>query len=156
MRIVTASVGIACSIPAMERASKSSGTRWCGFIRKAGMFPRALLRREAFFCGYEAAYGSGLGAQIHLPEAGEGLGAGPSVPLRHDGLLFGEFTGAVLLEVPPHFDASRFFQEIPHVALGDVTQEGRFTLMQEGKTIWEEGVSNLAEIWSKPFREVLE
>jgi phosphoribosylformylglycinamidine synthase II len=105
---------------------------------------------------FEAAYGSGLGAQIHLPEAGEGLGAGPSIPLRHDGLLFGEFTGAVLLEVPPHFDASRFFQEIPHFALGNVTQEGRFTLMQEGKTLWREEVSNLAEIWSKPFREVLE
>lgn len=118
----------------------------------------AIAEGGVFLPVFEAAYGSGWGAQIDLPRIMEDASTGTKsvVPFRNDGLLFGEFIGAALLEVPPGFDASRSFQGIPYVTLGNVTSESRITLIQEGKTIWQEEVSDLAEVWSKPFREVLE
>ena len=92
---------------------------------------------------FEAAFGSGLGARVEF----DGLPAA-----RRDGLLFGEFIGTCLLEVPPDFEIS---PEIPHQFLGHVTAESRLTLVEHGAVIWEEGIAQLAESWSRTFREVV-
>ena len=95
---------------------------------------------------FEAAYGSGLGARVDF----DGM---PSA--RRDGLLFGEFIGSCLLEVPPDFEIPAHVAGIPHHFLGHVTAEPRLTFADHGAVIWEEAVSKLAESWSKTFREVV-
>ena len=95
---------------------------------------------------FEATFGSGLGAQINLDFHISG---------RKDGLLFGEFVGAVLLEVAPGCELEKSFQGIPHWVIGEVTAEPRLKLTRRGKTVWVESVSVLAEGWAKTFREVV-
>jgi hypothetical protein len=36
-----------------------------------------------------------------------------------------------------------------------VTAEPRLTFVDHGAVVWEETISNLAEIWTKTFREVV-
>jgi phosphoribosylformylglycinamidine synthase len=95
---------------------------------------------------FEAAFGSGLGAQVDF----DGITAA-----RRDGLLFGEFIGSCLLEVPPAFEIPAHLPGISHHFLGLVTAEPRLTLVDEGAVIWEELVAQLAEGWSETFREVV-
>jgi len=95
---------------------------------------------------FEAAFGSGLGARVDL----RGIPAS-----RRDGLLFGEFIGACLLEVPPDFEIPAHLAGIPHHFLGHVTAEPRLTLVDQETVIWEESVSQLAESWSETFNEVV-
>jgi len=95
---------------------------------------------------FEAAFGSGLGARVDF----DGFKAA-----RRDGLLFGEFIGSCLLEVPPDFDIPAQVAGIPHQFLGHVTAEPRLTLVEHGAVIWDEDVSQLAESWSETFREVV-
>jgi len=95
---------------------------------------------------FEGALGSGLGARVDF----ESLPPG-----RRDGLLFGEFIGACLLEVPPDFEAPKRLAGIPHHFLGHVIAEPRLTLAEHGEAIWEEDVAKLAERWSATFREVV-
>jgi phosphoribosylformylglycinamidine synthase len=92
---------------------------------------------------FEAAYGSGLGAGVEL--AGEDIA----------GLLFGEFTGSVLLEVPASVDLRKYIGNLPHLLLGEVTSAPKLELASEGETIWEYSVSSLAEAWSSTFQEVV-
>jgi hypothetical protein len=40
--------------------------------------------------------------------------------------------------------------------MGEVTAEPKLALTVGGETIWQESISNLAESWAKPFREVVE
>jgi phosphoribosylformylglycinamidine synthase subunit PurSL len=95
---------------------------------------------------FEGAFGSGLGVKLDLSD----------IPApRRDGLLFGEFVGACLLEVPVDFDFSKHFAQIPHLLLGEVTIEPRLTLVDHGAVIWEDNSSKLAERWSETFREVM-
>ena len=54
---------------------------------------------------FEAAFGSGLGARVDF----DGIPAA-----RRDGLLFGEFIGSCLLEVPPDFEIPAQLAGIPH------------------------------------------
>jgi phosphoribosylformylglycinamidine synthase len=96
---------------------------------------------------FEAAFGSGLGARIKLDTP---------IPGRRDGLLFAEFIGTVLLEVPADCDVEESFAGIPHQVMGEVTAEPKLALTVGGETIWQESISNLAESWAKPFREVVE
>jgi phosphoribosylformylglycinamidine synthase II len=95
---------------------------------------------------FEAAYGSGLGAQFNL-----------DVPIsgRRDGLLFGEFIGSVYLEVSPGCDLAGTFAGVPHAVIGEVTAEPRLILTKGGKLVWHEEISKLAEIWSSTFSEVV-
>jgi phosphoribosylformylglycinamidine (FGAM) synthase-like enzyme len=95
---------------------------------------------------FEAAFGSGLGARVEL----DGVKAA-----RRDGLLFGEFIGACLLEVAPEFEVPAHLAGIPHQFLGYTTSEPRLTLSEHGTVIWEESVAQLAESWSETFREVV-
>jgi phosphoribosylformylglycinamidine synthase len=93
---------------------------------------------------FEAAFGSGLGARVDF----DGIRAA-----RRDGLLFGEFIGSCLLEVPPDFEVP--LAGIPHQFLGHVTAEPRLTFVDQGAVIWEQAVAKLAESWSETFREVV-
>jgi phosphoribosylformylglycinamidine synthase len=95
---------------------------------------------------FEGAFGSGLGARVDF-------GGIPQV--RRDGLLFGEFIGACLLEVPPDFEIPVHLAGIPHQFIGHVTAEPQFTLVDHGAVIWEESIAKLAESWSETFREVV-
>jgi len=95
---------------------------------------------------FEAAFGSGLGARVEF---------GGILSERRDGLLFGEFIGSCLLEVPPDFEIGAELAGIPHRFLGHVTAEPRLTLTDHGEVIWEESTAQLAESWAQTFREVV-
>ncbi len=96
---------------------------------------------------FEAAFGSGLGARIELDSSLRG---------RKDGLLFGEFVGSVLLEVPAGRKLDESLAAIPHQVIGKVIAKPELVLAADGKAIWQESVSTLAEGWAKTFREVVE
>jgi phosphoribosylformylglycinamidine synthase II len=107
---------------------------------------------------FEAALGSGLGARLDfglLASAQTGRTGSDAKP-RRDGLLFGEFIGSVLLEVAPDFDGGDSLSEVPHAVVGEVIPAPRLILTLGENTIWQDGISSLARVWSKPFREVLE
>ena len=95
---------------------------------------------------FEASYGSGLGAVIDVSQ--------PAAP-RYDGLLFGEFVGSVLLEVAPDCDLARTFGKVPHRVIGEVTDEAKLVLKKGSEILWEDLTSNLAEVWSSTFKEVV-
>ncbi|MBZ5668406.1 MAG: hypothetical protein LAO04_01570 [Acidobacteriia bacterium] len=95
---------------------------------------------------FEAAFGSGLGARVELDAIPPG---------RRDGLLFGEFIGSCLIEVSPDCELSSHLAGIPYRVLGEVTEEPRLTVTERGAVVWEEAVAQLAESWSKTFREVV-
>jgi phosphoribosylformylglycinamidine (FGAM) synthase-like enzyme len=95
---------------------------------------------------FEGAFGSGLGARVDF-------GGMPTA--RRDGFLFGEFIGACLLEVPPDFEIPAHVAGIPHQFIGHVTAEPRLTLVDHETVIWETAIAQLAESWSKTFREVV-
>ena len=96
---------------------------------------------------FEACYGSGLGARVEFTDSGNG---------RADGQLFGEFIGSVLLEVSPEVDVGTHLKEIPYRILGEVRSEPSMVIDVDGKNVWHESISKLAESWSKTFREVVE
>jgi phosphoribosylformylglycinamidine synthase subunit PurSL len=96
---------------------------------------------------FEAAFGSGLGARIEMnAESGT----------RSDEVLFGEFVGAVLLEVPPEFVDGLSKFAIPYQAIGEVISEPRLILAEGSNVLWQQSVASLEAAWSKPFREVVE
>ena len=96
---------------------------------------------------FEAAWGSSLGVRVNLDVSGPG---------RRDGLLFGEFVGSVLLEVPPDCNVEPLLGGIPYRELGHVTQEPHLVLAEADNILWQEDTAALAECWRKPFREVVE
>jgi phosphoribosylformylglycinamidine (FGAM) synthase-like enzyme len=96
---------------------------------------------------FEGSWGSGLGAQVDFPN---------SLPGRRDGILFGEFVGSVLLEIPAKCDLATFLNGIPHCVIGEVIPQPRLVLAEGAKVVWQESTSNLAERWSKTFHEVVE
>ena len=96
---------------------------------------------------FEAAFGSGLGARIELnAESGT----------RKDELLFGEFVGTVLLEVSPEVEKGLSALSVPHQTIGEVIADPQLIFAQGGKALWQQNVADLADVWSKPFREVVE
>ncbi len=100
---------------------------------------------------FEASYGSGLGARVDLTEA---AGHGPaSTP---DRILFGEFIGTAMVEVPAGGDVESILDGVPHRVLGEVRPDAQLSLAGHPGLIWEESTAALAEAWSRPFREVLE
>jgi phosphoribosylformylglycinamidine synthase subunit PurSL len=100
---------------------------------------------------FEAAYGAGLGAVIRL----DALQSAAGSRSRPDALLFGEFVGSVLLEVPPESDVESDLAGVPHSVAGEVTAEPRLVLMDGANILWQEEVASLTEIWQKTFREVV-
>ena len=95
---------------------------------------------------FEGAWGSGLGARIDVPATIRG---------RPD-FLFGEFIGSVLIEVPVAIDLEKVMHGVPYCVLGEVIAEPRLILAEQGKLLWQETTSTLAQTWSKTFNEVLE
>jgi phosphoribosylformylglycinamidine synthase II len=104
----------------------------------------AIAEGGVFMRIFEAAFGSDYGAKIQLPASRDA---------RHDGFLFGEFTGSVLLEIPAELELD---DDIPVVTLGEVAEDPRMVVQVNGNTVWHDSVSNLAGIWSQTFREVME
>jgi phosphoribosylformylglycinamidine synthase len=95
---------------------------------------------------FEAAFGSGLGARVEF----DGYPA-----VRRDGVLFGEFIGACLLELPPDVELSTHLAGIPYRVVGEVTDAASLTLTDHGEVVWEEAVSELTKTWTKTFSEVV-
>ncbi|HKT12327.1 MAG TPA: AIR synthase-related protein [Terriglobia bacterium] len=96
---------------------------------------------------FEAAFGSGLGARIQMnAEPGR----------RADELLFGEFIGAVLLEILPEFEKGLAKLAVPHLTIGEVIAEPQIIVAEGGKVMWQKALTELEAVWSKPFREVVE
>lgn len=96
---------------------------------------------------FEAAFGSGLGARVELS---------PQLKARPDEFLFGEFIGAVLLEVSAEVEKRLSMLAVPHQTIGEVIREPQLVLVQGGNTLWQQNVASLEAAWSKPFREVVE
>ncbi|PYV16264.1 MAG: hypothetical protein DMG21_12175 [Acidobacteria bacterium] len=98
----------------------------------------------------------------------------PGHPQYRVGLLFGEFVGSVIIEVPSAVKLGRPFPNTPFVWLGMVinkpeltraedtltgwrfSAEPQLTLREGSEILWREKTAKLAEYWSKPFREVVE
>lgn len=102
---------------------------------------------------FEAALGSGFGARINLDPL---LDAHAARRPRKDELLFGEFIGSVLLEVPRDLNADGAFAGIPHFVLGEITAEPRIEISAAGQVLWQDDIAALYEVWSAPFRRLLE
>ncbi len=129
---------------------------------------------------FEAGWGSGYGARIDFDafsvggadarlqgarsdrspnENSQTLEAGARASRTHsrkDGLIFGEFIGSVLLEVTPECNLDEHLGDVPYRIIGEVLPEPQLTLQDGGKILWQEPAAALAEVWSKPFREVIE
>src|SRR5579862_8301341 len=120
---------------------------------------------------FEAAYGSGLGASMDLIETGKGiekfserweLKAGKRVPdprkvkPRRDGLVFGEFIGSVILEVPADMKSEEFPKGVARTHLGEVLDEPTLKLRAAESIFWQDSIAALALDWSTAFREVVE
>jgi len=120
---------------------------------------------------FEGCYGSGLGICVTLDGPVSAFGARRRWPedqpangvterrhneVRRDGLLFGEFIGSALIEVPPDSDLGASLDRVPHCIIGKVTAEPRLVLTEAGQVLWEGQTSALAESWARTFREVVE
>ncbi|PYV26478.1 MAG: hypothetical protein DMG27_06665 [Acidobacteria bacterium] len=120
---------------------------------------------------FEGCYGSGLGVWVTLDGPVSAFGARRRWPedqpergaaerrhneVRRDGLLFGEFIGSALIEVPPDSDLGASFDRVPHCVIGKVTAEPRLVFTEAGQVLWEGHTSALAESWGRTFREVVE
>lgn len=120
---------------------------------------------------FESAFGSGLGASMNLVRMGMGFGklserwelkAGKRVPdprqakLRRDGLVFGEFIGSVILEVPEDFRIESFPSGVACTHLGEVIAEPSVRLRGAESVLWQDSIFELSQSWSKTFREVVE
>ena len=92
---------------------------------------------------FEAGLGSGLGARIEI--------AGSES--RADELLFSEFIGAALIEVPPDFSLNP--HSTSYCMIGEVTAERELVVRHGDKEIVREPWTSLETSWSATFREVL-
>ena len=121
---------------------------------------------------FEAAYGSGLGARIELDALVVGSefsdrrehrsGKRVSDPRydqpHRDSLIFGEFIGSVLIEMPIENERD-WCNPLPgrpeYTILGEVVNEPEIVLQEGDDVLWRDRISSLADSWSATFREVL-
>jgi phosphoribosylformylglycinamidine synthase len=104
--------------------------------------------RNLTFCGQA----DGIDREEALPSPPWGRGAGGE---ERQNLLFGEFIGSALIEVKAD-DPMELASDIPCRMVGQVIEDPRLELIEQGRGIWQDSVSHLNTIWSKTFREVLE
>ncbi len=105
---------------------------------------------------FEACLGSGLGARVDMSTPGETTARdSQATQVRQDALLFGEFLGSALIEVVPD-EWSELARHGPCRVVGEVLEDSRLELNSAGRILWQDRVSALEAIWSRPFREVLE
>jgi len=104
---------------------------------------------------FESCLGSGLGARVDLNASHQFAARGAQRAVRRDALLFGEFVGSALIEVAPE-GLGEVPGDLPHRMLGEVLEDSRLELIENGALVWQDRVSALDRIWSETFREVLE
>jgi len=104
---------------------------------------------------FESCLGSGLGACVDLNASDQFAPPGAQRPVRRDVLLFGEFVGSVLLEVASE-GLGEVPGDLPYRMAGEVLEDSRLELIENGKLVWQDRISALDRIWSETFREVLE
>jgi phosphoribosylformylglycinamidine synthase II len=106
---------------------------------------------------FEASFGSGLGATIDCSGSCASEQSHASIPRAAglDGLLFGEFIGSVLIEIPRDVSLPALLGHVPHVQVGEVTADNKLTIRSGQRTVWQEAVPSLAAVWSKTFRELI-
>ena len=95
---------------------------------------------------FEAAMGSGLGAQVDLSKFPQG---------RADGKLFSEAVGALLLEVDASADPLELFGGLPWVEIGQVTESPQLAITNAGQEVLDVPIDDLVKVWEKPFAEVV-
>jgi len=95
---------------------------------------------------FEAAMGSGLGAEIDL-------GAFPKG--RRDGVLFSEAVGAFLLELDSSSDPADLFCGLPWIEIGRVTDSPELAIRDGSEEVLTMPVEDLVRIWERPFAEVV-
>jgi len=95
---------------------------------------------------FEAAMGSGLGADIDL-------GAFPKG--RRDGALFSEAVGAFLLELDSSSDPADLFCGLPWIEIGRVTDSPELAIRDGSEEVLTMPVEDLVRIWERPFAEVV-
>jgi len=110
---------------------------------------------------FEAAWGSGYGAQINLDAFSTHAGAPQGVHVRSprgrkDGAIFGEFVGSVLLEVSSDFNLNEQFGDVNYLVIGEVLPDPQLVLRDQGDVVWRATTAALGDVWSKTFREVIE
>ncbi len=96
---------------------------------------------------FEASFGSGLGARVELGKGAQG---------PRDAQMFGEYVGAVMLEISKEAKLKRLFGTLPYRLVGEVIPEARLVFTEKGKVVWQDSTESLAAAWSKTFREVVE
>lgn len=113
---------------------------------------------------FEAALGSGLGARVDLsafsrplplPDANSRPDSQPPV-ISHLELMFGEFIGAVLLELTPEGVTEAQACGIPCVVAGEVVDNAQLIVVDGERECFAEPISELEKVWGGTFREVLE
>ena len=95
---------------------------------------------------FEAAMGSGLGADIDLSAFPVG---------RRDGALFGEAVGALLLELDSSSDPADLFCGLPWLEIGRVTDSPELAIRDGNEEVLALPVESLVRVWEKPFTEVV-
>ncbi|HUY13698.1 MAG TPA: AIR synthase-related protein [Terriglobia bacterium] len=141
--------------------SPSIRRRWDALLtmRAGGAYVSASAIAEGgtFLRLFEASFGSGLGVEIDfsaVAKSGEGQSSGKD-GTRFDGILFGELTGSVLIEVPRGVPVGSYLHAVPHVQIGEVTANAALTIKNGNQRLWHGPVSDLVEVWSKPFKEMM-
>jgi phosphoribosylformylglycinamidine (FGAM) synthase-like enzyme len=95
---------------------------------------------------FEAAMGSGLGAQVDLS-------AFPAD--RKYGALFSEAVGALLLEVDADADLMDLFGGLPWIEIGHVAESPELIIRDGSDELFRSPIDDLVKIWEKPFAEVV-
>jgi phosphoribosylformylglycinamidine synthase len=95
---------------------------------------------------FEAALGSGLGANVDLASFPNG---------RKDGALFAESVGSILVEIDSESDPSKLFDGMPWIEIGRVADKSELKIMDGQSEVWRSGIDDLSKVWEKPFLEVV-
>ena len=106
----------------------------------------AIAEGGVFLRLFEAAMGSGLGADIDLGSLPEG---------RKDGGLFSEAVGSFLLELDASVDPSDLFMGLPWLEIGQVIGSPVISIEDGDTQLLTLPMDELVSIWEKPFAEVV-
>jgi phosphoribosylformylglycinamidine synthase len=130
---------------AMHRATNAGLLRACHDLSEGGL---AVAVAEMAFAG-------GLGAEINLKQVPHSFEPGA---LLESILLFSESNTRFLCEVPPSAveEFTELMEEIPHAAIGDVTETGRLEVVGIGDTtisapLVSINLAELKETWQAPL-----
>ena len=122
----------------MHQAIKAGLVRACHDMSEGGLAVAAA----------EMAFAGGLGARVAvcgIPHEGR---------LSPTTLLFSESNTRFLCEVRPDnagaFEAA--LADVPHARIGQVTDNGKLTILDEASTLVESDLKTLKEAWQKPLR----